>query len=130
LNQYNDLTSYLLNKPLNKLLSKKHYYSNCIGHSNYYLFLKDDIFNKILLFNHHNHIDIKKAFVGGTIFYCEKKVFDTVVNFIKKYNFKSYLLNNLYENNSINKNYSPIHFIERLFGIIQMDTNIYTQNPL
>ena len=43
-----------------------------------------------------------------------------VVDFVKNNNFKSYLLNNLYENNSINKNYSPIHFLERLFGIFNI----------
>ena len=31
------------------------------------------------------------------------------------------LLNNLYENNSINVDFSPIHFLERLFGIINVN---------
>jgi hypothetical protein len=44
-----------------------------------------------------------------------------VCEFVKNNNFKCYLFNNLYENNSINKNYSPIHFLERLFGIIIID---------
>ena len=58
-------------------------------------------------------------FVGGTIFYTKNNVLEKVVEFISKNNYRQFLLNNLYENNSINKNYSPIHFIERLFGAIQ-----------
>jgi hypothetical protein len=117
--QYEDLTKYLLSVPLKTLCLKKHN-SNCIGNENYYTILKNDIFNKQLLFSHHTYLNIEKTFVAGTIFYCENIVMQKVVDFVKNNNFKSYLLNNLYENNSINKNYSPIHFLERLFGIINI----------
>ena len=117
--QYEDLTKYLLSVPLKTLCLKKHN-SNCIGNENYYTILKDDVFNKQLLFSHHTYLNIEKTFVAGTIFYCENIVMQKVVDFVKNNNFKSYLLNNLYENNSINKNYSPIHFLERLFGIINI----------
>ena len=117
--QYEDLTSYLLSMPLKALCLKKKN-SNCIGNEKYYTVLKNDVFNKQLLFAHHNHIDVQKTFVAGTIFYCENIVMKKVLDFIKNNNFKSYLLNSLYENNSINKNYSPIHFLERLFGIINV----------
>jgi len=117
--QYEDLTKYLLSVPLKTLCLKKHN-SNCIGNENYYTILKNDIFNKQLLFSHHTYLNIEKTFVAGTIFYCENIVMEKVVDFVKNNNFKSYLLNNLYENNSINKNYSPIHFLERLFGIINI----------
>ena len=33
---------------------------------------------------------------------------------------KMFYLNNLYENNSLNVNFSPIHFLERLFGCIKV----------
>lgn len=118
-NQYEDLTKYLLSVPLKTLCLKKHN-SNCIGNENYYTILKNDIFNKQLLFSHHTYLNIEKTFVAGTIFYCENIVMEKVVDFVKNNNFKSYLLNNLYENNSINKSYSPIHFLERLFGIINI----------
>jgi len=117
--QYEDLTKYLLSVPLKTLCLKKHN-SNCIGNENYYTILKNDIFNKQLLFSHHTYLNIEKTFVAGTIFYCENIVMQKVVDFVKNNNFKSYLLNNLYENNSINKSYSPIHFLERLFGIINI----------
>ena len=117
--QYQDLTDYLLSIPLKTLCYKKQN-SNCIGNEKYYTILQNDIFNKQLLFSHHGDINSKKTFVAGTIFYCENIIMKNVIEFIKNNNFKSYLLNNLYENNSINKNYSPIHFLERLFGVINI----------
>ena len=117
---YNELTDYLLSVPLSNLLQKKNNTCNCIGHDKYYIKLEDDIYNKLLLVNSLKDVDIKKTFVGGTIFYSKDIVFKNVVNFIKKNNYMSYLLNNLYENNSINLDFSPIHFLERLFGIIHL----------
>ena len=119
-NSYNELTDYLLSVPLYKILSKKSDISNCIGHDNYYINLQDDIFNKVLLVNNLLNIDITKTFVGGTIFYSESVVFDAVINFIIQNNYMSYLLNNMYENNLINLDFSPIHFLERLFGVIRL----------
>ena len=116
---YEDLTNYLLSVPLKTLCLKK-LNSNCVGNENFYTILKNDIFNKQLLFAHHKYINVEKTFVAGTIFYCENIVMKKVLDFVKNNNFKSYLLNNLYENNSINSNYSPIHFLERLFGVINI----------
>jgi hypothetical protein len=80
-----------------------------------------DIFNKILIERYKDEIDKKKQlFVAGTIFLSESIVFDNVINFIKKNNYHSFLLNNMYENNSVNMDNSPIHFLERLFGVIQV----------
>ena len=62
----------------------------------------------------------KKYFIAGTIFFCQSIVFDSVINFIKNNNYKSYFLNNLYDNNQVNVQNSPIHFIERLFGRIKI----------
>jgi hypothetical protein len=97
------------------------YLSNCIGEPNYYINLQMDKFNNLLKQKHISKIDINKQFVGGTIFYAPSLVFDNVLNFVKNNNYRSYLLNNLYENNTINRDFSPIHFLERLFGVI----NIY-----
>lgn len=115
--QYNDLTDYLLSKPLKQLLLLKNK-SNCIGNDKYYMNLSEDIFNSDLKKKFANEIDNTKLFVIGTIFYCPKTVFMKVSNFLQK-NFHSYLFNNLYENNCINKDNSPIHFLERMFGVIK-----------
>jgi hypothetical protein len=63
---------------------------------------------------------LHNTFIGGTIFYTSNRAFLKVLEFMKKTNYRSYLLNNLYENNSINKDFSPIHFLERLFGCIKL----------
>jgi hypothetical protein len=115
---YEELTNYLLSCPLSKLITKVNIKSNCIG--NYYQHINQDIFNKDLLSVNITKINRDYFFVAGTIFYTTNAVFSKVLDFIKTNNYKAYLLNNLYENNSINKNYSPIHFLERLFGIIKL----------
>ena len=119
-NQYTELTDYILSMPLNKLLENKTNYCNCIGNPNYYITLSDDIFNNELFIKYADNLNITNVFVGGTIFYTNSDVLIQVINFIKKNNYRSYFLNNLYENNCINKDYSPIHFIERLFGVIKI----------
>jgi hypothetical protein len=106
--------------PLNKLLENQTNYCNCIGHPNYYITLSNDIFNNELHIKYSNYLNANNSFVGGTIFYTTSDVIIEVINFIKKNNLRSYFLNNLYENNCINKDYSPIHFIERLFGVIKL----------
>jgi hypothetical protein len=119
-NAYNDLTNYLLKNNLNTILQKRKKDCNCIGPDGYYITLDNDAFNSDLKMKHTNEININFSFVGGTIFYTENAVIEKVVNFLKTNNYKSYLLNNLYENNSINKSFSPIHFLERLFGAIKI----------
>lgn len=118
---YLELTNFLLTKPLIQLINSKMSKCNCVGHPNYYIELPDDIYNNEIKLQYLNHIKIKNYFVGGTIFYSPSKVITNVLNFMKQNNYRCYLLNNLYENNTINKDYSPIHYIERLFGIIKYD---------
>jgi hypothetical protein len=93
--------------------------SNCVGPDDYYLSINDDIFNKRNVTKYVNLLDLNKKFVRGTIFFTEHKTFAKVIDFIKNNDYKSFIFNNLYENNSINLNYSPTHFLERLFGIIK-----------
>jgi hypothetical protein len=119
-NQYTELTDYILSMPLKTLLTHKTDKCNCIGNPNYYINLPSDNFNNELFIKYTNNINVKNNFVGGTIFYISSNVLIEVINFIKKNNYRSYFLNNLYENNCINKDYSPIHFIERLFGVINI----------
>ena len=119
-NQFQDLTNYLLNKSLPKLLLDKKTNCNCIGHPDYYMDLFQDIFNNDLKIKYAEEINSSKTFVAGTIFYTTGDVMDKIIEFIKKNNFRSYFLNNLYENNTINRDFSPIHFLERLFGTIRL----------
>jgi len=120
---YVNLTDYLITKPLFNLLNENENHlstCNCIGDPNSYINLQVDYFNDSLKQKYLSKIDNHKKFVAGTIFYTSHIVFDTVLDFVKNNNYRSYLLNNLYENNSINKDFSPNHFLERLFGIIKL----------
>jgi len=120
---YVNLTDYLISKPLLNLLNENENHlstCNCIGDPNCYINLQVDYFNDSLKQKYLSKIDNHKKFVAGTIFYTSHIVFDTVLDFVKNNNYRSYLLNNLYENNSINKDFSPNHFLERLFGIIKL----------
>jgi hypothetical protein len=121
---YLNLTNYLIKESLDQLLNNNKNYianSNCIGEPNYYIHLSSDIFNNELKKKYSSKINDNRHFVAGTIFYISAQVMDAVINFIKHNNYRSFLLNNLYENNSINKDFSPTHFLERLFGVINID---------
>jgi len=120
---YLNLTNYLLKEPLHDLLNKnkkKFADSNCIGEPSYYIHLSQDIFNNELKKKNSSKIDVNKYFVAGTIFYTSSQVMNAVLEFVKHNNYRTYLLNNLYENNSINKDFSPMHFLERLFGVVNI----------
>jgi hypothetical protein len=118
---FNNVINYLLEKKLYvliKLLSDSK--MNTIGHPNYIGTIETDKFyNSLLIVKYQNYININKNFIGGTMFFCHKITFDKIIDFIKNNNFKSYFINNLYDTNSVNKLASPIHFIERLFGLIK-----------
>lgn len=115
---FTDLTKFLLDKPLNKLVLYKNPTCNCIGPKNYYIKVNKDKFNNELKIRYIQVIKINNHFVSGTIFYSPGKVFKNCLQFFKNH-YKIFLFNNLYENNSINLNNSPIHFLERLFGCIK-----------
>ena len=119
-NLYNDLTNYLLNNSLNTILNDKKNNCNCIGYKDCYINILNDNFNSRLRKKYYTQLNIYNTFVGGTIFYAERIVFDKVLEFVKNNNYRAYLLNNLYENNTINHDFSPIHFLERLFGVIKL----------
>jgi len=119
-NLYNTLTDYLLKTPLEKIILDKQDTCNCVGPQETYIKLTDDTFNDKLKKEYSNAININNYFVGGTIFYTENCVFNKVLDFIKNNNYRSFLLNTLYENNTINQTCSPIHFLERLFGVIKL----------
>jgi hypothetical protein len=95
---------------------------NCIGHPDYYLNIYDikTFEYKTLEKLKIKYLDKinKDYFVKGCIFYCKKDIFDKVINFIMNNNYRQYFTNNLYDSNIINITNYPIHWLERLFGII------------
>ena len=115
----NDLTNFLLSKKLNVLISFKNNNCNCIGPENYKLGTKH-FYNSKLFKKYNNYIDRNKTFIGGTIFFCNNEIFDKILLFIKDNNFRQFLFNNLYDTNAINCSNSPVHFLERLFGIMKL----------
>jgi hypothetical protein len=116
---YEKLSNYLLSVPLKDLLINQKENCNCIGCPEKYLNLFNDPYNNKLKNKYLSNININNYFVAGTIFYTTDIIMNTVLEFTKK-NYRYYLLNNLYENNSINQSFSPIHFLERLFGVIKI----------
>ena len=118
-NEYNDLTNYLLSNNLSTLKSNLDKNKcNCVGEEKYYISLNNDTFVKRNIHKYSQFLDTNKYFVKGTIFFTEHDIFMKVINFIKNNDYKSYIFNNLYENNLINYDFSPTHFLERVFGII------------
>jgi len=118
INKYNELTNYLLSKTINNLLLEKRIDCNCIANHKYYFHVSRDGLNTIYYRRYNDYVDRNCHFVEGTIFYISSIHFYYVLNFIKKNNFHEYILNNLYDNNCTFQDNSPIHFLERLFGII------------
>jgi hypothetical protein len=123
-NHYTDLTTFVLTHTMKEMAKMKRHDCNCVGHPDYYIPLSNDIFNTELFIKHASKLNTEHCFVGGTIFYCPGEVFAETIQFIKKNQYRSYILNNLYENNCINKSYSPIHFIERLYGVLKMSDSL------
>jgi hypothetical protein len=105
---------YLLKDNLNNLLLKKNDDSSSIGFK--YIKEKEDIFNKKLYAKFDDLLNYNQ-FVAGTMFLTNNKVFEKVLKFLKD-NYQTIFFQNMYDNNSINKNCSYVHFIERLFGYV------------
>lgn len=117
---YNNLINYLLTNPLNKIIQEKRPDCNCIGPPDEYLNLNYDKFNSRSKNKYGYEINLNYSFVRGTMFYCDSKIFEKTIEFMKNNNYRAFLLNSLYENNSINDEHSPIHFLERIFGTIKL----------
>ena len=110
----NKATDYLFNKDLTELLSNKNVNSSSIGFE--YKTRINDIFNTKLCSKFSN-ILIHNEFVTGTMFLTSKNVMDKVFIFFKE-NHKVLFFQNTYDNNSFNRDYSYVHFLERLFGYL------------
>ena len=124
---FNELVDFLFNLNLKELrmILKSEIDSNCLGNSNYKYYIDNKnnfeyFVNKKLKDKYKGKMD-KKYFIAGTIFFCEKITFDTILDFIENNNFRCYFTNNFYDSNIINFTNSPLHFIERLFGTIKLN---------
>ena len=121
IHKYNELTNYLLSKNINDLLNEKRIDCNCISNHKYYFHVSRDNLNREYYDLYNEVIDKNCHFIEGTIFYINAVYFNKVLDFMKNNNFREYILNNLYDNNCTFYDHSPIHFLERLFGIIKND---------
>ena len=121
------MLDYLLSNNLCQLnnLLQQDSNCNCLGHSKYKININDKKFLEDVanckLKKKYAHLCDKEFFIGGTIFFCDKIVFDKVIDFIKNNNYRGYFTNNLYDINIINLTNSLVHYVERLFGIIRIN---------
>jgi hypothetical protein len=115
---FNDLTKFLLESSVFELVNGKKKKSNCIGNIDYFVKDKNPEINVRILSKYKNYIE-DKYFVRGSMFYCDKRVFDKIIELIKT-DFKMFFNNNLYDTNNINFINSPVHALERLFGIVKI----------
>ena len=110
------MSNFLLSKSLNKLLSYENTKCNCISHPNYIIQNKGN--QNTILIEKYRYLINKKYFVRGSMFLCSSLTFRKILNFIKQ-DYKPYIFNNMYDTNCVNEKMSPIHFLERLFGMIR-----------
>jgi len=123
---FNELVNFLLSKSLDTLTTlhlQNLNNSNCLGVPSKLIntTTKVEQFTNSKLNIKYKHLTNKKYFVAGTIFFCEEKLFEKIINFIEHNNYRAYFTNNLYDTNIINISNSVIHYLERLFGIISLD---------
>lgn len=117
---FETLTTYLLSYSLRELqamLAVK----DCVGAPSYTCTMEQDQgYVELDKMRYNSLIDQDKTFVSGTIFCSKTATIDKVLAFLKRkeVNYSSYFLNNTYFCNSILRE-SPVHFLERLFGLIK-----------
>lgn len=110
---------YVLSKSLNELCSLLDTNKcNCVGNPNFYLDSKNDIHNAEYKNIYAKLIGNNKCFVATTNFFTTTVNMDKILDFIRNNFPSSYFLNNMYDTNHVNRTNSPVHFLERLFGII------------
>jgi hypothetical protein len=115
---FNELSDFLLRGKINDLNQHSKSNCNCIGLEKYYHKDSNPLSNIKILDKYKSYID-KEYFVRGTMFFCDTTVFINIFEIIKL-DYRMFLNNNLYDNNSINFVNSPIHALERLFGVIKV----------
>ena len=120
---FNQSINFLFNTTLEDLekIEKKNLDNkicNCVNYSNYLYKDFNSIINKKIIDRYINYLD-KPKFIRGTIFFCDKIVFDKLLDLIKL-DWKMYFNNTMYEVNAIIYTNSPVHALERLFGMIKI----------
>lgn len=115
---FDEITNYLLETKIDKLSHDDNIKCNCIGSKKYYHKDENSMANIKILDKYRDYID-KEYFVRGSMFYCDKRVFDKMIEIIKL-DYKMFMNNNMYDTNNINYINSPSHTLERLFGIIKI----------
>ena len=118
---FEHFTSFLLDNSLETILSKKNENCKCVGYEYFY----QNDFNKKIHDENANIMINDNLFVPYTIFLTTPVVMDCVLLFLKR-EYKHFFINNMYDDNSVNYEYSFPHFTERLFG--KIDTCYFTQN--
>jgi hypothetical protein len=116
--QYENNTNFLLKVPINVLITQQMENSHCIGYT--YIDNSQEMINSEIKKLYQSQINMNYLFVPGSIFYTNNIVFNAVLSLMKNISYRAFFLNNLYDTNAINDNFSPIHFLERLFGIIKL----------
>ena len=109
---------YLIKKSLPELCSLLT--DNVLTHPNFLHGI--DRFNRKLISVYYDDLDIKKKFAAGSIMFTHYDVFKSSLEFVIK-NYQMFFFNIFYDDNLINMNNSPIHFLERLFGMINIEKN-------
>lgn len=114
-------TNYLLQRTWNQLAQ---IYSisgeNTITDPDYmYTMSQDRDFCPQYKTKYQAYLDNTRKFCAGSIFYTVSSTFDKVISFMVNNNYRAYFTNNMYICNSVIRD-SPIHFIERLFGLIRI----------
>jgi len=121
---FNETIDYLLLLKFDaiNLIMNIHKTSNCAGEPTYQRMFNNETFN-LHLVNKFKHLrdDNMTHFCAGTMFYTKPAVMNKIAEHIKEPdNYKMYLLNNTYDNNTFFYKNSPVHFLERFFGNIKI----------
>ena len=106
---FNECSDYLINNTIEYLEAKYINRCNCVSHPKYYIRIDGDKYCKDLYEKYNDNIT-NKYFVAGTIFYTNKNNIFNIINFMRANNYRSYFINNMYDNNAVNISNSPIHF--------------------
>ena len=121
---FKSITHFLFSKTLDELIALKSKTSNCVGLPSFVQSCQTGAIypNQFLLEKYYSKkiLDLNKKYVITTNFLCEAILFDKVIDFMSNHDFRSYFTNNMYDSNMIHYFNSPVHFIERLFGLIHI----------
>jgi hypothetical protein len=121
---FDDTVNYLLENNIDRLnkILELNKTLNCVGEPTYQHMIHHEIYNKHITTKFSHLCDKKKNFFCvGTMFYTKVAIMDKIIEHMKEpKNYKMYLLNNMYDNNTFFYMNSPVHFLERFFGNVKI----------